>query len=89
MFKVSTDENGQLIFSGNNGSTDAALISQEIKLALVDVNGQAVSLTFDETTGSYTTNVNLMADTEYYLSVTSSKPKEKNTDYSIAIDKKL
>ena len=86
VFKVKTDENGQLIFRDATGS---ALEDQDVKLALVDVNGKAISLTFDKNTGEYTTKVNLMADAEYYLSVTSSKPKEKNTDYSIAIDKKL
>ena len=89
VFKVITDKNGQLVFSGNDEDTIAALVSKEIKLALVDANGKTIKLTFDQADGDYSTNVNLMADAEYFLSVTSSKPKESSTDYKIAITKNI
>ena len=80
-----TDSNGQLIFSANTGETAEALTSKEITLTLVDINGKSVALTFDKENGSYTSKSMLMADSEYYLTVKSAKPKERNTEYSIVV----
>ena len=88
-FKVYTDKNAQLTFGGNDAGTMSALTSKEITLALFDENGKAVACDFDKTTGLYTSKTILMADREYYLSVTSAKPAEKNTDYGIAIGRIL
>ena len=88
VFRVFTDENGQLVFSGNNEDTMDALASKEITLSLVDVNGKKVSLVFDKVSGSYTSKNILRADAEYFLTVKSAKPKSQNTDFQIAIDLK-
>ena len=85
VFKVMTDANGQLVFNGDNADTSAALKSKEITLQLADYNGKSVALTFDKESGAYASKSILMADTEYYLTVKSAKPKNQNTDFQIAI----
>ena len=84
VFKVSLKENGKVIFSGN-GTTDEDLIAKNLTLSLVDGQGKAVSLVFDKTTGEYTSKNNLIAGTEYFLSVKNTKPSQMNISYSIAI----
>ena len=86
VFKVRTDSNGQLVFAANGDEdTAAALINREITLALADGSGRNVSLAFDKSTGAYTSNIILMADAEYYLTVRSSNPNNRNNDFNISV----
>jgi hypothetical protein len=82
VFELKFSENGVVSLDWNG---DDALLNKEIALTLMDANGKSVALTFDKVNGIYTSKNILMADSEYYLSVTNKKSNQNNIDYTIDI----
>jgi hypothetical protein len=69
---------------GQDDATIEALIDKEITLTLVDFNGKAVALDFEEDIAVYESKNILLANTDYYLQIKAADAKTGSVDYQIS-----